>query len=159
MGGGALYDVGCYTTSAARLVFGDEPVSVYARSRNHPERRVDASFHMMLEFPDGRFAFCDCGFDSQFQSRLRVVGELGTFELEWAFSAKDFDTVIYAAQGDHRHEIIIPKANMYTRMVEDFAGAILDDRPPRFPAEDAERNMRALDACFESCRTGHRAGL
>ena len=159
LGGGALYDVGCYAISASRLMFGEEPEAVCAGARFDSRRRVDVATHMSLEFPGGRFALCDCGFDSQFQSRLMVVGEKAALHLDWAFSAKNFDVKIHLIEGrDHRH-ILIPKANMYTLMVEDFGEAVLEDREVFIPPSDAVANMRVIDACFESVRSGRPAAV
>ena len=153
-GGGSLYDVGCYTISVARHLFSTEPVSVLARARLHPKFRVDVSTSMLLEFPDGRFAQCDGGFDSQFQSRLLVVGEKGTLGLDRAFSAKASDVEIHLVKGDQKTAIPIPMANMYTRMIEHFGECILERTRPRYSGQDAELNMRVIDACFDSIRTG-----
>ncbi|MBN2205884.1 MAG: Gfo/Idh/MocA family oxidoreductase, partial [Candidatus Aminicenantes bacterium] len=76
-GGGALLDVGCYPLSAARLVFGREPVSVCAKARLHPRRRIDMSTAALVEFPDGGLAQCDASFEAQFQSRLEITGSRG----------------------------------------------------------------------------------
>jgi xylose dehydrogenase (NAD/NADP) len=154
MGGGALYDVGCYTISASRLVFGAEPVSVFARAAIHPKYRVDVSCHMLLEFPGGRFAHCDCAFDSQFQSHLLVVGEKGTLDLDRAFSAKHHKVKIRIVRGNKSKKIPVQSMNMYARMVEHFGDCILWKKLSRFSARDAELNMRTIDACFESARTG-----
>jgi len=154
MGGGALYDVGCYTVSVSRLVFGDEPVSAFARAVIHPERGVDVSTHILLEFPGGRFAHCDCAFDAHFQSRLLAVGERGTLGLDRAFSAKRHEVEVRVVHGDDITLIHVPSANMYTRMVEHFGDCILGKETPRSFARDAEMNMRVIDACFESIRTG-----
>jgi len=154
MGGGALYDVGCYTLSAARLVFGAEPVSVLARARVDPATGVDMTAAAVLEFPGGRFAQCDASFESHFQSRLLVVGRDGLLRLDRAFSAKDFDVEIGIVHGDEQETIRIPRANMFTLMVEHFGDAIMGRTALRFPAADAWSNMRAIDACFESIRAG-----
>jgi xylose dehydrogenase (NAD/NADP) len=159
MGGGALYDVGCYTISVSRLVFGEEPVQVFARSRRHQTHRIDVSTHLVLEFSGGRFALCDCGFDSQFQSRLIAVGDRGALRLERAFSAKEFDVDIHLEEGAGHRDVRIPRAHMYTVMVEDFAAAILGDHAARYPASDAVGNMAVIDACFESIRTGRPVDL
>ncbi len=155
-GGGALYDVGCYTISVARLVFGAEPRAVTAAARVDPATSVDLTTAALLEFPGGRFAQCEASFESQFQSRLLVVGADGTLRLERAFSAKDFDVAIEIVRGDSKIETIIPKADMFALMVDDFGAAVLGRTPPRFPATDAWHNMRAIDVCFESLRTGRR---
>ena len=154
MGGGALYDVGCYALSVARLVFGAEPVSAYAAARIDPATGVDMTTAAVLEFPGGRFAHCDSSFESHFQSRLLAVGTEGTLALDRAFSAKDFDVAIEIIQGDAKEAVRIPRANMFTLMVEHFGDALLGRAPLLYPPEDAFHNMRSIDACFESIRTG-----
>jgi predicted dehydrogenase len=154
MGGGALYDVGCYPISLARLVFGAEPVSVFAAARIDPATGVDMTAVALLEFPGGRFAQCEASFESQFQSRLLAVGTEGTLALDRAFSAKEFDTAIEIVKGDRTETVRIPRAGMFTLMVEHFGDAVLGKTPLRYPAGDALDNMHAIDACFESIRTG-----
>jgi len=158
-GGGALYDVGCYTISVARLVFGAEPRAVSAAARIDPATSVDLTTAALLEFPGGRFAQCDASFESQFQSRLLVVGTEGTLRLERAFSAKEFDVAVEIVRGDAKDEVKVPKADMFALMVDDFGAAVLGQAPLRFSASDAWHNMRAIDACFESIRTGGRVDI
>ncbi len=154
MGGGALYDVGCYPISLARLIFGEEPVSVFARARIDSRTGVDMTTAALIEFPGGRFAQCDSSFESHFQSRLLAVGTEGTLRLDRAFSAKDFDVAIEIVRGDRTESVRIPQANMFTLMAEHFGDAVLEKKPLRYPAGDALDNMHVIDACFESIRTG-----
>ncbi|MCJ7487995.1 MAG: Gfo/Idh/MocA family oxidoreductase [Candidatus Aminicenantes bacterium] len=154
MGGGALYDVGCYPISLARLIFGAEPISAFARARIDPGTGVDMTSAALLEFPGGRFAQCDASFESHFQSRLLAAGAEGTIALTRAFSAKDFDTAIEIVRGDAKETVRIPRADMFTLMTEHFVDAVLEKKPLRYPAGDALANMHAIDACFESIRTG-----
>jgi len=159
MGGGALYDVGCYTISIARLVFGAEPVSTFARARIDPATGIDMTTAALLAFPGGRFAACDASFEAQFQSLLLAVGTEGTLRLERAFSAKDFDVAIEVVRGGDTEKVPIPKADMFRLMVEHFGDAALGRVPLRFPAGDALGNMLAIDACFESIRTGQAVAI
>lgn len=155
MGGGALYDVGCYTISAARLVFADEPLTVFARARLDPGTGVDMTTAVLLEFPGGRFAMCDCSFESHFQSRLLAVGTEGTVYLDRAFSAKDFEARIQIIRGERSEALAVPRADMFALMVEHFGDGVLAGTPLRYPASDAEKNMLAIDAAIDSIRTGH----
>jgi D-xylose 1-dehydrogenase (NADP+, D-xylono-1,5-lactone-forming) len=155
-GGGALYDVGCYTLSIARLFFGAEPVAVSAAARVDPATGVDMTTAALLEFPGGRFAHCQASFEAQFQSLLLAVGSDGLLRLDRAFSAKDFDVAVEVLRGDSAGSVCVPRAGMFTRMVEHFGEAVRGREPLRYPAADAWHNMRALDACFESIRTGAR---
>jgi D-xylose 1-dehydrogenase (NADP+, D-xylono-1,5-lactone-forming) len=159
MGGGALYDVGCYTVSIARLVFGAEPVSAFAAARFDPATGIDMTTAAVLEFPGGRFAHCESSFEEHFQSRLLAVGTEGTLQLDRAFSAKGFDVALAIVRGDLREAVRIRKADMFRLMAEHFADAVLGREPLRVPAADALGNARALDACFESIRTGRTIAL
>jgi len=159
MGGGALYDVGCYTLSIARLVFGEEPVSAFAAARFDRETGVDLTTAALLEFPGGRIALCDSSFETHFQSRLLAVGTEGTLLLDRAFSAKDFDVALAIVRGDVREAVRVHRADMFRLMAEHFADAILGKAPLRFPAADALGNMRVIDACFESIRSGRRVDI
>jgi xylose dehydrogenase (NAD/NADP) len=159
LGGGALYDVGCYTLSAARLVCGAEPLAAVASARLDPATGIDMTTAALLEFPGGRFALCDSSFESDFQSRLHVVGTEGTLHLDRAFSAKGFDVAIALSRGDQREAVRVRKTDMYRLMAEHFGDAVLGREPLRFPATDALGNMLTIDACFESIRTGRRVVL
>lgn len=153
-GGGSLFDVGCYPVSAARLVFGVEPVSVFARARLHPQHRVDVEAEILLEFPGEKFASLGCGFESQFRSSLEIAGSEGRLSLERAFSAKHFDTEIRLMNGDRTRAIPFPATDQYTCMIEHFGEGVLRGHPLRFQPDDAVANMRILDAAFRSMRTG-----
>jgi predicted dehydrogenase len=155
-GGGALYDVGCYTISAARLVLDAEPTAVAAAARVDPAKGVDLTAALLLEFPGGRFAQCDASFESHFQSRLLAVGADATLRLDRAFSAKDFDTAVEIVRGDSVERTPVPRADMFTLMIEHFGAAALGEVPLRVQPSDAWHNMRAIDAAFESLRTGAR---
>lgn len=153
MGGGALYDVGCYTINAARLVFNEEPISIYARAHLHPRLQVDLSTSMLLEFPQNKIALLDCSFESQFQSYFEIVGTEGRIALPRSYSAKLLDVPILVLKGDRLRTITIPSANQYTRMVEHFGECIIKNHPPSYPAEDSFKNMQVIEAAFESIRT------
>ena len=42
-------------------------------------------------------------------------------------------------------EIPVPESDNYRLEIEDFSGAILEGRPPRFPIQDSLRNMGVLE--------------
>ncbi len=154
MGGGALYDLGCYPINAARLVFGEEPVSVFARAVFHPVHGVDVRLHALLEFSGGRAAHAECSFDTVFQSRLEVVGETGAVRLDRAFSAKDFEVEIELVRDRGVERIPAGRHDQFRLMIEHFSDCALTGKQPRWGADDAEKNMRVIEACFASARSG-----
>ena len=153
-GGGALYDVGCYAVNAARTVFGEEPVLVYARSRLHPKFGVDSSTSLLLEFPGARCALLEGAFDAQFQSYFEIVGTEGKISLPRSFSARGTDVSIHVSRRDKTETISVPAANEYARMVDHFGDCLRNGRPLRYSADDAIGNARVIGAAFESVRIG-----
>jgi predicted dehydrogenase len=146
MGGGALMDVGCYCVSIMRLITGEEPDEVRAFARFNSDG-VDLSAVGLLSFPSGILGHFDCAMNAQLTNVYEVRGTHGRIVADPAF-IPDFDkgTVIKLWQEEQYQEISIPAVQQYQLMVEDFADAILNKRPPRFPAEDAVRNMQVLDS-------------
>jgi D-xylose 1-dehydrogenase (NADP+, D-xylono-1,5-lactone-forming) len=154
MGGGALYDVGCYVINASRTIIGAEPETVFAKARLEPETGIDLATSLLLEFPDDRHALLDCAFDAQFQSRVEVAGSRGRITLSRAFSAKHFDVEVQITKGNNIETHLVPARNQYTRMVEHFGEAVLGLRPVLFGESDALGNARVIDAAFASLATG-----
>ena len=72
-GGGALWDVGCYGVSTARLFAGEEPCRFGSLARFGPSG-VDQSLTSMLEFPSGVLAVIDCSFEQPFRCHYELSG-------------------------------------------------------------------------------------
>ena len=64
MGGGSIWDVGCYPISYARMIAGAEPVEVFGWQVKG-QGGSDESFIGQMRFKDGIHMQFDCGFQSQ----------------------------------------------------------------------------------------------
>ena len=84
MGGGSLWDVGCYPVSLARRIAGEEPDRVSAFAR-FDERGVDRTFIGQLHFPSGLLAQFDSGFAAPDRERVEIVGGDATLVLDAPF--------------------------------------------------------------------------
>ena len=151
MGGGGLWDVGCYCVSSIRLLAGQEPdaVSGFARIGSSG---VDENFVGVLHFPDDLLAHFECGMRARDEQQYTIVGDKGRLHVDEAFRPDDRPQTIRVMLGDQIETFPIPVVNQYTLLVEDFADAILNKRPPRFPPEEGVQNMRVLDALLLSAR-------
>lgn len=149
MGGGGLMDVGCYCISASRLITGEEPDGGYAFARFHPETGVDMSASAVMSFPSGVLAHFDCGMETHRTNMVDVRGTNGRIRIENAFipdADKPQIVRVWRGTNDPQYEeITVGAANQYTLMVEDFADALLNNRPFRFPVQDAVNNMIVID--------------
>ena len=61
-------------------------------------------------------------------------------------------TVIEHWQSGAYSRITIPPANSYTLMVEDFADALIHNRPPKYAAQDGVDNMKVIDMLYASLK-------
>jgi D-xylose 1-dehydrogenase (NADP+, D-xylono-1,5-lactone-forming) len=157
LGGGALYDVGCYPVNFAGMV-ADEAAGVAAGSSRAEavaasgvlDGGVDVIFSGLLRYPSGLIASLHCGFNAHRRVVAEITGSLGVLEVPDAF----FDNAgaLILTQGDVRREIPVAESDRYCREVEDFAASILERRPPRFALAESLRNLEVLDRLFEAAR-------
>lgn len=152
MGGGSIYDVGCYPLSVARLLLEAEPEAVTCHAFFSPEHdHVDMMASGLVEFPGSVSLTFDCGMWAAGRNPLEVVGTEGRIEVPSAFVARMDDSVhfdVITKEGRRREEV--PIVNQYAKQADAFAESIFAQKPLRFGSADAVRNMRLIDACMES---------
>jgi xylose dehydrogenase (NAD/NADP) len=147
LGGGALMDVGCYCVNLSRLITGCEPLRAKAFATGE---KVDETMTGMLEFPDGILAYFETGIASFERHYAEIAGTEGAIIIEspWFPGENEARFIIRTNSGD---EIITtPGANCYTLELEDFMDAVINNRPLRWSADDAVKNMAAMDALYSS---------
>ena len=132
MGGGSLWDVGCYPVSLSRRIAGDEPVAVSAFAR-FDEREVDRTFVGQLRFASGLFAQFDSGFSAPDRQRIEIVGREATLVLESPFLPEPDGPApsLVLRRGDEATQIDVELLDQYRAEVDDFASAVLLGTPPR----------------------------
>jgi len=151
LGGGALYDVGCYCVNVSRTLVGEEPVQVSAFA--HFQDGVDAALVGTLRFPSGVLAQFDCALSFDRREYLEVVGSEGSLEMPHAFTVGKGDVSLvekHGGQDDILH--LEPGADKFKLMVEHFADCVLEGKPLRYGVRDAEANLRAIDALYRAAR-------
>jgi len=153
LAGGGLMDVGCYCINIMRLMAGEEPNDARGTAVYGEESGVDESFSAALRFPSGVVGQFECGMRTYYTNTFEARGTMGQLRMENAFKAtSDDNPVIRLWQGDNYEEIIIDPADQYMLMIEDFADAILNNRPPRYSSSDAVANMVVIDWLAVSAR-------
>jgi predicted dehydrogenase len=154
-GGGALMDIGCYAVAMARYLFDDEPRRVAALVERDPQMQVDRLTSGLLDFAAGQCTFL-CSTQLVAYQRVEVFGTRGRLEIEIPFNAPpDRPCRIFVDDGSDlfgagRETIEFPIVDQYTIQGDLFSRAIREDAPPRFPLEDAVKNMEVIDALFRS---------
>lgn len=152
MGGGSLWDVGCYPISFARLIAQAEPIEVFGWQTTSASG-VDEVFVGQLRFANGLLAQFESGFRSPYRTWMEVVGTRGSLYVASPFKPADraFITLNF---GDRSEQIEVNAGHLYQGEIEDMEGAVLDGQPQRIPLDDSRNNVALILACLESARTG-----
>jgi predicted dehydrogenase len=159
IGGGGIYDIGCYPITTSRFCFEEEPRRVLALIERDPKMKVDRLASVILDFPSGQSIFT-CSTQLVPYQRMQFFGTRGRIEVEIPFNAPvDRPCRIFLDDGSDLRgggvEVIsIATANQYTIQGDLFSEAILRRRGAPVPLEDAILNMRVIDAAYRSGKTG-----
>jgi predicted dehydrogenase len=158
LGGGGMWDIGCYGITMSRYLYEQEPVRLVAALEFDPEMKTDRLSSVIMVFPTGQAVFTVSTQLTGFQ-RMHVLGTKGHLEVKIPFNAPN-DRPCTVAQDKGSillDEITIhdyPVNNQYTLMGNNFSKAILEDGDVPVSLEDALYNTKALSAVFESAKTG-----
>lgn len=154
VGGGALYDVGCYSVNLSRMLFASEPTHVRAAVTRDPASGVDIVTSAILSFAGGVATFT-CSTRMEPAQRVDIHGTEGRISIAIPFNIPpDRPTEIsIVAGGDPPVAPAIevrrfPTADPYTVEAERFADAVLDGTPVPVPAADAAANLRVIERIF-----------
>jgi predicted dehydrogenase len=160
IGGGGLYDIGCYAIATARFIFGGEPERVIATFDRDPQFGTDRLTSGLAEFSGGRQLGFFCSTQLVPFQRVQIYGSKGRIEIEIPFNApKDAACRLFVDDGSvlggasARMEEL-PVCDQYSLQAHAFARAVLGEAPWPYPIEDAILNMKVIDAFTRSATSG-----
>ena len=152
IGGGSIWDVGCYPISYARTIVGANPLQVFGWQVTGPTG-IDETFVGQIQFDNNIYAHFDCSFVIPFHSFMEIVGSEGKLNIPSPFKPET-DEKIYLTRGNKTETIKIKGQELYLGEVEDTADAILLGREPRISLEDSRANVAVISGLLESARSG-----
>lgn len=152
MGGGSIWDVGCYPISYARTIVGTNPLDVFGWQVTGPTG-IDETFVGQMRFEKDILAQFDSSFVTPFHTFMEIVGSEATLNIPRAFKPGT-DEKIYLTHGDKTEAIKIKGQELYIGEVEDMADAVLLGQPPRISLDDSRGNVAILSAFVESAKAG-----
>ncbi len=155
IGGGALYDVGCYAINVQRMLAGREPLHAWAKLLWSDKYAVDIAGAGVLDFGEQLLGTFDTSFCAPGGSYFRVVGTKGKLESPEGFGSREGKPTLALTIEGKTEQIAVPPANGYVLEVQDLSEAIRGIHPPRFGWEPLDANMRVIDACFAADKAGH----
>ena len=152
LGGGSLWDVGCYPVGFARLVCGVEPVEVVGHAETGPTG-VDLAFAGQLLFPDDVRAQFDSGFRTTYRTAIEIAGTDGTLTIPQPFQP-GIEEHMLLAQGSEMTEIPVAGRRLFVDEVEEMATLARVGGVPRITLTDSRHNIATLNALYRSAREG-----
>lgn len=152
MGGGSIWDVGCYPISYARSVVGEDPLEVFGWQVTGPTG-IDQTFVGQMQFPNDVYMQFDSSFAMPLRWFMEIVGSEGTLNIPNPFKPNENEE-IYLTRDGKTETIKIKGQELYIGEVEDMADAILLGREPRISLEESRANVAIILAFLESARAG-----
>jgi D-xylose 1-dehydrogenase (NADP+, D-xylono-1,5-lactone-forming) len=146
LGGGSLWDVGCYPVSYACLLAESAPSDVLGWQETTGSG-IDIAFAGMLRFPNGLMAQFDCGFRAAFRAEMEIVGTAGTLRVDRAFRTGP-ESRLLLATADQTQEISFEAEGPYEGEIRDIAAAALDGRAPRVTLAESRRTVETLTRLY-----------
>lgn len=160
IGGGGLYDIGCYPIVTARFVFGAEPTRVAAVIDWDPKFKTDRLTSALAEFPGGRHLVFAAATQLVPRQHVQILGTKARAEVMIPFNAPPNQTTILRIDdgsdltGANIVSETLPACDQYTLQGEVFSAAIRGEGKLEFGPEDAISNMRVIDAMFAAAKSG-----
>ncbi len=148
LGGGAMYDVGCYPLNLIGLVTQSEPVSI-AVECDKPHG-VDVNLSAVLRYADGLIATLHCGFNAFGRIHSEIVGTDGALLIPDTFLDDAGEITLQTKQGNQ--SIAVPQSDRYGEEIRDFSASVIEKRLPKLGLDESLRNMRILDRILEEIR-------
>lgn len=160
IGGGALYDIGCYGVNLSRMLFEGEPEVEGASITRDPVMGVDIVTSAILRFGDGVATFT-CSIRAEDDQRVHIYGTRGRISVDIPFNIPPtLPTLVHVAAGGDPpvapdiETLTFSPADPYGVEADVFAAAVLDGTPLEFGPDDAAANLRVIEAIFATAEAG-----
>ena len=162
LGGGSIWDIGCYPISYIRTMFGGEPEEVFGQM-DPTSQGVDLSFHGQMKFSGNRFGQFDCSFAGPLRSEIEIVGSMGSIYIPNPYkpSVNNRIEIRRDGAGEGSRIEVLPTADqeLYIGEVEDLASAILEGEEPLISLQDSRGNVAAIQALLQSAKENRPVGV
>jgi predicted dehydrogenase len=156
IGGGTLDDIGIYCINAARYIFQDEPIAVFATTANNGEQRfreVAEMTSVIMRFPNERLATFTCSFGAERIETYQVAGTKGNLRVELAYSTQGPIKHILTLDGTPQDRSFEPHNQVVAEFVH-FSDCILHNKEPEPTGAEGLTDVQIIRALYLSIDTG-----
>jgi predicted dehydrogenase len=152
LGGGTLYDIGIYCINAARYLFQDEPVKVFAnRARSDDVRfsEVEEMVSANLVFPRDRLATFVCSFGASDVSTYQIVGTRGELVVNNAYEYSSPIKHTLTIKGKEKRRTFAKRDQFAPELIY-FSDCILEDKEPEPSGAEGMADIRVINGLYRS---------
>ncbi len=159
IGGGAMYDIGCYPTVVSRYIFGGSPIKVVSLIDRDPNFKTDRLTSAIYDYGEGRHLTLSVSTQLAKYQRVNILGSKARLEMHIPFNAPiNQETKIIIDDGTdltgkEATTISITACNQYQLLCEAVNEAILGKSELIYGAHDAIENAKVIDAVFKSAKS------
>jgi len=153
LGGGSMYDVGCYCTHTILNILEKEPNKVFV-SQGNKNDAVDMSVTGIMHFDNGITALFDAAMDSASNRCYEIFGTKGSIRVPNAFlphlNKGEATIFINTDEGHTRDEKIV--GHQYILQIDYFSSCVKKGDMSIELVNKTLKNLKIMDACFESLK-------
>jgi predicted dehydrogenase len=160
IGGGGLYDIGCYAIVAGRYFFESEPNSGIALIDRDPDFGTDRLTSALVDFGDGRRLDFTVSTQIARQQRLQLAGTKGRIEIPIPVNppqgarTRIFIDDCSSLEGTGIETETLAESDYFMLQGDAFSRAVRGEFALPYGVDDAIANMRVIDALFRSEKSG-----
>jgi predicted dehydrogenase len=151
LGGGALWDVGCYPATYAQLITGHEAKMVFGTAHWNAAG-VDEEFMGMLRFDGAATASIYAGFRAKYRTWLEVLGSDGGLTVPNPFRPGPIEILELERNGAVERIEVAGSPEIFVREVEHFVASVLDGAPTVVSLAESRRTAATLAALHAAAR-------
>ena len=148
LGGGSLYDVGCYVVDCMNAIMDAQGAKLQdASAALRMKNGVDWHATAWLRYDNDVIGALQCWFDAASEQRMLIAGEKGTLIVPHIFEGSGGE--MYLTIGGQTQTITVDNIDPYQLEAEAFARTILGGKDERMPLCDSIRNLKTLEVLYK----------
>src|SRR5699024_6063010 len=159
LGGGAIWDIGCYGIHALTQIARIKPTSVTTISHVDPKHEVDVTSTAILKDKEERLATVTCSFKGPFRNYYEIFGDNGSIFVASAFRPDVEENEEAIVKRINKQRDIIKtkkeKAHQYALQLEHFHACIKENRTPVYDINQSLEMIHYIEKAYESLHTGN----
>ncbi len=160
LGGGILNDAGCYPICASRILFNEEPKSVYCNLISNKKYGIDEFANILLTFKDGKIAEINVGYGLFYQSIYEIWSSKGMLSLSRAYNIPADMSASLKINTEKVIDMNLKPVNHFKLMIDNFSKEIQRVGTSNFNfEEDLLKQARIMEAARKSNRENRRINI